>query len=173
MLNKECFAASLDRVKSYKTVGWNTYIRSLPLGVSKLSADITIVGNVTADPEIKFLPSGAAVTKFSIADNRKFKVNGEDREETSFFDVEVFGKLAEPLAETVLKGTRVILKGSLEQQRWQDKETSANRSKVVVKAFEVGISCFAIGTWERRERDDATSYSAPAAAPAASADEPW
>lgn len=53
---------------------------------------VILAGNLTRDPETRFLPSGVAVTSFSIAVNRRYKVNNEVKEEVSFFDVSVFGK---------------------------------------------------------------------------------
>ena len=80
-----------------------------------MTSAITIVGNLTADPELKFTNSGQAQTRFSVAVNRKFK----ETETTSFFNVTAWGSLAENLANSVRKGTRVIVEGRLEQRSWE------------------------------------------------------
>ncbi len=80
--------------------------------------NVNIVGNCIATPELRFTPSGQAVATFGVAVNRRWKVRGSDEwsEAVSFFDVTCWGTLGENVAESVQKGTRVIVEGRLEQR---------------------------------------------------------
>ena len=99
---------------------------------------VFLIGRLTRDPEIRFLPSGSQVTSFSIAVNRNFKVGDDWREETYYFDIETFGYLAERLGKQLNKGTQVLIEGQLRQDRW---ETSAGekRNKVKIVADKVNV----------------------------------
>lgn len=128
---------------------------------------VTVVGNVTVDPTLRFAPSGQAVATFGVAVNRKWmnRQTQEWEEAVSFFDVTCWGTLGENVAESVQKGTRVIVAGRLEQRSWET-ESGDKRSKVEVVADEVGPSLrWATATVVRNERSDggqsATSRSAP------------
>jgi single-strand DNA-binding protein len=93
-----------------------------------------LIGRLTRDPEVRFLPSGIQVTSLSIAVNRKFKdKNGEWREETSFFDIESYGKLAERVGSQLSKGYQVIIEGELRQDRWES-PSGEKRSRVKIIA---------------------------------------
>ena len=97
---------------------------------------VTIVGNVTKDPELRFTAGGAAVASFSVAWNRK----GRDEEDiVSFFDITCWRNLAENVAESVTKGSRVVIYGRLDQRSWENQE-GQRRSKVEVVADDVAIS---------------------------------
>jgi single-strand DNA-binding protein len=96
-----------------------------------VTAQSTIVGNLTRDPELRFTPSGLAVASLSVAVNRK---RGEE-EVVSFFDVTAFGTLAENVCE-LGKGTRVIVVGRLEQRSWE--QDGNKRSKVELVADSIG-----------------------------------
>lgn len=98
-----------------------------------MTANVTVVGNITRDPELRFTASGLAVCGFGVAVNRK---RGEE-ETTSFFDVSSFGDLAEHVAE-LPKGCRVIVVGRLEQRSWE--KDGEKRSKVELVADEIGPS---------------------------------
>lgn len=95
---------------------------------------VMLIGRLTRDPEVRFLPSGMQVTSLSIAVSRNFKdKNGEWREETSFFDIESYGKLAERLGSQLSKGYQVLIEGSLRQDRWES-PSGEKRSKVKIVA---------------------------------------
>jgi len=95
---------------------------------------VTLMGNLTRDPELKYLANGTAVCSFSLALNESWKDDqGEKQEHVSYIDCEAWNKIAETLGEYLRKGRAVLVSGSLRQQRWQDKETDQNRSKVVVR----------------------------------------
>ncbi len=97
---------------------------------------VTVVGNVTRDPELRFTQGGMAVANFGLAWNKRRK-DGE--EETSFFDVACFQQLAENVAESITKGTRVIIYGTLQQRSWENQDGD-RRSKVEIVADEVAPS---------------------------------
>jgi len=101
---------------------------------------VSMVGNITRDPELKFAGTGNAVLNFSIAQNRKYNdKNGKEQEEVSYFDVTCFGTTAENVANSVSKGVRVMVIGRLKQNSWTA-DDGAKRSKVEIIADEVGVS---------------------------------
>jgi single-strand DNA-binding protein len=85
---------------------------------------ITVVGNVTRDPELKFLNSGQAALKLSIAVNRRWqnRQTQEWEERVSYFDVQAYGAMAENAANSLPKGTRVLCTGRMEQRSWDTPE---------------------------------------------------
>lgn len=82
----------------------------------------TIVGNLGKDPEQKFFPSGDAVTNFSVAVTEKWKKDGEQKEQTTWFRVNAFGKLAEICGQYLTKGSGVLVVGKMQCRKWKDKE---------------------------------------------------
>lgn len=97
---------------------------------------ITVVGNVTRDPELRFTQGGMAVANFGVAWNKK-KADGE--EEVSFFNVSCFRQLAENVAESITKGSRVVVYGMLQQRSW-DTPDGDRRSTVEIIADDVAPS---------------------------------
>lgn len=97
---------------------------------------VNVIGNLTRDPELKQLPSGTNVCELSIAVNKRRKVNNEWTEYVSYFDVTVWSGQGEACANHLTKGRPVAVSGSLEQQRWTDKE-GKNQSKVLIIADDV------------------------------------
>lgn len=97
---------------------------------------VTIVGNVTRDPELRFTPAGAAVASFGVAWNNK-RPDGE--EQVSFFDVTCWKQLAENVAESLTKGMRVVVYGKIEQQSWQTQD-GEKRTKIQIVADDVAPS---------------------------------
>ena len=102
---------------------------------------VTVVGNITRDPELRFTPSGAANATFGLAVNRRWqnRQTSEWEEATSFFDVVCWRELADNVSESLQKGARVIVTGRLEQRSWETQE-GEKRSKVEIVADEVGPS---------------------------------
>lgn len=80
---------------------------------------VSLCGNLTRDCELKYTSGGMAVGSFAIANNRSVKRNGEYVDEVSFYDVTVFGKTAENLKKYLTKGKKVVIGGSLRQDRWE------------------------------------------------------
>ena len=97
---------------------------------------ITVVGNVTRDPELRFTQGGMAVANFGVAWNKK-KADGE--EEVSFFNVSCFRQLAENVAESITKGSRVVVYGMLQPRSW-DTPDGDRRSAVEIIADDVAPS---------------------------------
>lgn len=121
----------------------------------------TLVGNVTRDAEVRFTPSGMSVTTFGLAVNRRWqnKATQEWEEQVSFFDVKCWGQLGENVAESVPRGTRVVVSGRLEQRSWES-DGGEKRSKVEVVADEVAPSLrWATAQVQRIERSDQSATS--------------
>ena len=102
---------------------------------------VVLVGNVTRDPELRFTPSGQATATFGLAVNRRWqnRQTQEWEEATSFFDVVCWRDMAENAAESLGKGSRIIVSGRLEQRSWETSDGD-RRSKVEVVADEIGPS---------------------------------
>lgn len=99
----------------------------------------TIVGNTTAEPELRFTTGGRAVCNFSLAHTPRRMVDGQwTNGDAQFFDVEAWGTLAENLAESVTKGMRLVMVGAPRHSSWEDKETGAKRSRVIFVAEAAG-----------------------------------
>jgi len=113
---------------------------------------ITLIGNLTRDPELRYTTGGRGVASFGIAVNRRYQQNGEWQEQTSFFNVVCWGELGENAAATLTKGSRAIVTGRLEQRSWETQD-GEKRSVVEVIADEVGPSLrWAQAQVERTER---------------------
>ncbi len=115
---------------------------------------VFLIGRLTRDPEIRFLPSGTQVTTFSIAVNRRYKAGEDWREETYYFDIETFGNLAERLGRQLNKGTQILVEGQLRQDRWET-SSGEKRSKIKVVADKVNL----IGGMPRDQQQSATTMS--------------
>ena len=100
---------------------------------------VILVGNLTRDPQMRYLPSQMAVTEFGLAVNHKFKTRtGEDRDEVLFVDCAIFGKGAEIINKYCQKGKQILVEGRLKYDTWEDKQGGGKRSKhsVVVDQFQ-------------------------------------
>lgn len=93
-----------------------------------MSNSIVIVGNLTSDPELRFTQSGVAYVSGSIASNRKYQVNGQWEEKTSYFNFSAWRELAENIAASCTKGMRVVITGRIEQKSWTDKEGNERKT---------------------------------------------
>lgn len=114
---------------------------------------ITLTGNLTRDPELRFTNSGKAVASFGIAVSRRFQVNNEWQEQTSYFNVDAWGKLGENAAATLTKGSRVVVFGRIEQREYTTKDNE-KRTAVEIIADDIGPSLkWATASIERNPRD--------------------
>lgn len=104
-------------------------------------AVVTIAGNLTDDPELKYTPSGDAVCSFSVAVNERKKNDGGEWEtaSTTFFRVSAWRKLAEGLAESLAKGDRAVLVGAIRAKEWTDGDGNS-RTSLEVTATDGGPS---------------------------------
>jgi single-strand DNA-binding protein len=94
---------------------------------------VMLIGNLTRDPEIKYTPKGQAIAELGLAINRRYTTeSGEKREETTFVDVTLWGRLAEIAKEYLAKGRPVYIEGRLTLDTWDDKQTGQKRSKMRV-----------------------------------------
>lgn len=97
---------------------------------------VTLMGNLTRDPELRQTPTGQNVTSFSLALNRAYKSqNGEWQEATDYIDIVCWGPLAERVAQYLSKGRRCLVQGRLQSRSWE--QDGQKRNKVEVLAFDV------------------------------------
>ena len=83
---------------------------------------VILMGNLTKDPKNSSIMSGSAVCEFSIAINRKYTVNGQEKEEVCFVDIVVWGRQADSCGKYLHKGSTVFVEGRLKTDSWEDKE---------------------------------------------------
>ena len=109
-------------------------------------AQVSVVGNLTREPELRFTSSGKAVCNLGIAANHRFQQNGEWVEKVSFFNATVWGELGENVAASCVKGMRMVITGRLEQREYETKE-GEKRTSVEIIVDEIGPSL----RWARAE----------------------
>lgn len=115
---------------------------------------VTLVGNLTRDPELRFTTGGRAVAQFGLAVNRRYQQNGEWQDQTSYFNVVAWGTLGENVAASVTKGMRVVVSGRLEQREYQTREGD-KRTAIEINADEIGPSLrWATASVERTPRGE-------------------
>jgi single-strand DNA-binding protein len=92
----------------------------MPRGINK----VILVGNLGADPETRYMPSGSAVTNLSVATSEQWKdkQSGEQKERTEWHKIAMFNRLAEIAAEYLRKGSQVYIEGKLRTRKWQDRD---------------------------------------------------
>lgn len=102
---------------------------------------LTITGNVVADPEMRTTPSGKSVASFTVVTSKSVKQTDGTWEntDTTFWDVKCWGKTAENVVNSVTKGASVIVVGTAVQENWEDKNTGQKRSKIAITAWNVGV----------------------------------
>lgn len=95
---------------------------------------VTLLGNLTRDPELRYTPSGSPVIGFSIATNRQWtdKTTGEKKEYVDYHDIVFWGKAAEIINQYVRKGSKILVQGRLQTRSWDDKNTKVKRYKTEV-----------------------------------------
>jgi single-strand DNA-binding protein len=96
---------------------------------------VILMGNLTRDPELRYTPKGTAIAKIGLAVNRTWRSeSGEQREETTFVDVDIFGRTAENVGQYMRKGRPILIEGRLKLDSWDDKNTGQKRSRLGVIA---------------------------------------
>src|SRR6185312_11189136 len=94
---------------------------------------VFLIGNLTRDPELRTTPKGTAICQFGIAVNRQFKDDtGATRDETTFVDIEAWGKQGELVAKYLNRGSLAMVEGRLKLDQWEDKTSGQKRSKLKV-----------------------------------------
>lgn len=135
----------------------------------------SISGNLTRDPELRTTQSGTSVLSMGVAVNERVKRGDQWEDRPSYVDVTVWGARAEALAKFLRKGLRVAVSGRLRQDRWQDRQTGENRSRLGIVADEVDVMTPRDGAQGRQAESQQqvarTPYAAPPAAPADPYDE--
>ena len=124
-----------------------------------LQNSVTIVGNVTDDPELRFTPSGLPVANFTVAVNSRVKKGDqwEDRND-GFFRCSCWRDMAENVAESITKGTRVMVIGRLQEQKWEDND-GGKRSRIEIQVDEVGPTLrWATATVQKSQRSTGGGY---------------
>ncbi len=119
-----------------------------------MTTTITLMGNLTRDPEIRYTGDGQATSTLAVAVNRRWqdRTTKEWEESTSFFDVVCWRELAENAAVSLVKGARVVVTGRLEHRTWESSD-GEQRAKVEVVADDIGPSLrFATAEVQRSER---------------------
>jgi single-strand DNA-binding protein len=92
---------------------------------------VVIVGNLTRDVELRYTPSGTAVTDIALAVNDRVKKNDQWVDEVNFFDVTLWGRTAEVAGEYLSKGSSVLIEGKLKQDRWEQEGKTRSKVKIV------------------------------------------
>lgn len=100
---------------------------------------VAVSGNLTRDPELRALPSGASVCAMGIAVNGRRKVGDQWEDDPNFFDIVVFGKQGENCAQYLRKGNKIMVAGRLNWSSWEDKNGGGKRSKVEIVANTVSF----------------------------------
>lgn len=99
---------------------------------------VFIAGNLVRDPEVRFLTNETSVANFSVASNRRFRSrDGEPRDETTFVEIETWGRTAELVGQYLTKGRACMVEGRLKLDQWEDKDgNKRNRLKVVAESVQ-------------------------------------
>jgi len=101
---------------------------------------VILIGRLVREPEIVMLPSGSQVSNLVLAYNRSYKTqDGNWKDESHFFEIKVFGKLAERVIPQLSKGDLVLVEGRLHQDKWTDKESGEPRSKIRIVALDLKL----------------------------------
>jgi single-strand DNA-binding protein len=118
-----------------------------------IDGSVTLWGNATRDPEMRFSATGTSVTSFGIAVSHRYQSGGQWKEEASFIDVTLFGQAGENAAASISKGMRVCVTGRLKREEWTGSD-GEKKSKLAVIAEDVGVSLrWATASVERTVRD--------------------
>jgi single-strand DNA-binding protein len=122
---------------------------------------VLLMGNLTRDPEVRYTPKGTAIANLGLAVNRVYTTEGgEQKEEVTFVDIEVWGRQAETAGQYLSKGRPVFVEGRLKLDSWEDKESGQKRNRLKVVAERVQFLGAPRGSAEIK--DQAPSDEAPA-----------
>lgn len=98
--------------------------------------NITLLGNLTRDPELSYLPSNLPIVEIDLAVNHKWTKDGQKKESVCYISCRAFGKAAETLNKYMKRGMALLVSGRLEQDRWEDKEgNKRNKHRVFIERF--------------------------------------
>ncbi|MEU3455658.1 single-stranded DNA-binding protein [Micromonospora sp. NPDC006766] len=138
---------------------------------------LTVIGNLTDDPELRFTPSGAAVAKFRVASTPRYldKASGEWKDgEPLFLSCVVWNQAAENVAESLQRGARVIVSGRLRQRSYEARDGGGKRTVLELEVDEVGPSLrYATAKVQKMTRGSGTPTAQQRPAGGFDADDPW
>lgn len=124
---------------------------------------VFLIGNLTRDPELRVTPKGTAICQFGLAVNRQFKdESGQTRDETSFIDIEAWGKQGELVSKYLTKGSPAMVEGRLKLDQWEDKTSGQKRSKLKVVLENVQFLSSRGGAGAPSGSDEGIDQTAPA-----------
>ena len=124
--------------------------------MSKDLNKVLIIGRLGKDPETRYTPQGSAMTRFTVASGRRWRTaEGEDREDTEWFNVVAWDKLGEICNQYLTKGARVYVEGRLQTRKWQDKDGQDRYTTEVIASDMIMLS-------SKQDRQAAPDYEAPA-----------
>lgn len=103
--------------------------------MAKSLNQVTLMGNLTRDPELRQTPTGQSVASFSLALNRSYKQDDEWKEATDYIDIVAWGKLGEQISEHLKVGSKALVSGRLQSRSWE--QDGVKRNKVEVLALDV------------------------------------
>jgi len=133
---------------------------------------VTLVGNMVRDPEIRSLQNGTQIAKFTIGVTRKWQTeNGEKKEEATFIDIDTFGKVASVVEKFLRKGDPVLVEGRLKMEQWE--KDGQKRSKLIVVANSLQLLGKPVDTGARQPIQGISPAPAPAPQPVAQDDVPF
>lgn len=120
---------------------------------------VVLLGNLTRDPELRYLPKGTAVARIGMALNRVWYNDAKEKqEEVTFVDCDAFGKTAENIAKYLKKGAMILIEGRLKLDSWKDKTSGENRTKLLVM-----VESFSFCGGQNREPSSAPQREIPTA----------
>lgn len=119
---------------------------------------VILVGNLTRDVELRYIPSGSAVTDISLAVNERVKRNEQWVEEAHFFDVTLWGRTAEVAAEYLSKGSSVLIEGRLRLDRWEQDGQKRSKVKIVGERMQMLGSRSGGGGGNHSSHDEGSQY---------------
>jgi len=123
----------------------------MPKSINK----VILVGNVGADPEVKYTPSGVPVGKFSLATNERFKnKSGEWQDRTEWHNIVAWQRLAEIVGEYVSKGSKVYIEGKLQTSSWEDRRSGEKKYRTEIVARDLVL----LGLRENRNSKTGTRH---------------
>lgn len=109
------------------------------MGLNSNINRVQLLGNTTAQPELKEVKDGIKVANFTVATNRNYQRNAEWKTEVEFHNIVAWNKLAEQASEKIQKGSKVFVEGRLQTQSWEDKETNKKMYKTVIIVYDLNI----------------------------------
>ena len=130
---------------------------------------VVSVGNLTRDVELRYTPTGTAVTDIALAINDRVKKNDQWVDEVNFFDVTLWGRTAEVAGEYLSKGSSVLIEGKLKQDRWEQEGKTRSKVKIVGEKMQMPSSRNAGGAGGRPSGPSTSTDATPQTAPAQSA----